>query len=57
MKLCKNNGYPQTVELGKEYAVDIIGIAKAGDGVARVQDFIIFVKNKKAADKNIKINI
>jgi predicted RNA-binding protein with TRAM domain len=45
------------VELGKEYIVDIIGTGGSGDGVARVQNFVIFVKNAKAGDKNVRIKI
>ena len=45
------------VETGKEYTVDITDNGSAGDGIARVQGFIIFVKNTKAGDKNVKIKI
>jgi predicted RNA-binding protein with TRAM domain len=45
------------VEAGKEYTVDIIGMGKSGDGIARVQGFVIFVKNAKTGDKNVKIKI
>jgi predicted RNA-binding protein with TRAM domain len=48
---------PKPVELGKEYTVDIIGTGESGDGVARVQNFVIFVKNGKAGDKNVRIRI
>jgi predicted RNA-binding protein with TRAM domain len=49
--------FPKPVVAGKEYTVDIIGTGKSGDGIARVQGFVIFVKNAKAGDKNIKIKI
>jgi predicted RNA-binding protein with TRAM domain len=49
--------FPKPVEAGKEYTVDIIAIGKSGDGIARVRSFVIFVKNTKAGDKNIKIKI
>jgi predicted RNA-binding protein with TRAM domain len=45
------------VETGKEYIVDITDNGSAGDGIARIQGFIIFVKNAKAGDKNVKIKI
>ena len=45
------------VETGKEYTVDITDNGSAGDGIARIQGFIIFVKNTKAGDKNVKIKI
>jgi predicted RNA-binding protein with TRAM domain len=48
---------PKPVETGKEYTVDIIGTGRSGDGIARVQGFVIFVKNAKAGDKNVKIKV
>ena len=45
------------VETGKKYTVDITDNGSAGDGIARIQGFIIFVKNAKAGDKNVKIKI
>ncbi len=38
---------PKPVEVGKEYEVDITEISRQGDGIARVQRFVIFVKNRK----------
>ncbi len=52
-----STSFPKPVETGKEYTVDIIGIGRSGDGVARVQGFVIFVRNTKAGDKNLKIKI
>jgi predicted RNA-binding protein with TRAM domain len=48
---------PKPVETGKEYTVDITDIGRTGDGIARVQGFVIFVKKAKRGDKNIKIRI
>lgn len=48
---------PKPVETGKEYTVDITDIGRTGDGIARVQGFVIFVKNTKTGDKNIKIKV
>jgi len=45
------------VETGKEYTVDITDNGSAGDGIARIQGFIIFVKGVKAGDKNVRIKI
>jgi len=50
-------GSSKPVETGKEYTVDITDNGSAGDGIARIQGFIIFVKNVKAGDKNVKIKI
>ena len=45
------------VETGKEYMVDITDTGRDGEGVARIGGLIIFVKNAKAGDKNMKIKI
>jgi predicted RNA-binding protein with TRAM domain len=42
---------PKPVEVGKEYEVDITEISRQGDGIARVQGFVVFVKNVKAGQK------
>lgn len=45
------------VEAGKEYEVTIEDIAKEGDGIARVQGFVIFVPDTEVGDTvNIKVN-
>jgi predicted RNA-binding protein with TRAM domain len=38
------------VEVGKEYDVEIDDIAKHGDGIARVEGFVIFVPETKVGD-------
>jgi predicted RNA-binding protein with TRAM domain len=45
------------VETGKEYTVDITDNGSAGDGIARIEGLIIFVKDAKAGYKNVKIKI
>jgi predicted RNA-binding protein with TRAM domain len=45
------------VEIGKEYTVDITDTGRGGDGIARITGLVIFVKNTKAGDKNVKIKI
>ncbi|HLC24762.1 MAG TPA: TRAM domain-containing protein, partial [Nitrosopumilaceae archaeon] len=47
---------PKPVETGKEYDVSITEISRKGDGIARVEGFVIFVKNGKAG-QNAKIKI
>jgi predicted RNA-binding protein with TRAM domain len=44
------------VKAGEEYDVEIEDIAKKGDGIARVEGFVIFVSGTKVGDK-IKIHI
>jgi predicted RNA-binding protein with TRAM domain len=50
-------GSSKPVETGKEYTVDITDNGSAGDGIARIEGLIIFVKDAKAGYKNIKIKI
>ena len=50
-------GSSKPVETGKEYTVDITDNGSAGDGIARIEGLIIFVKDAKAGDKNVKIKI
>ena len=47
---------PKPVEMGKEYEVEISEISKRGDGIARIQGFVIFVQGAKAGQKT-KIRI
>jgi predicted RNA-binding protein with TRAM domain len=42
--------------MGKEYEVEISEISRKGDGIARVQGFVIFVAGVKAGQKT-KIRI
>ena len=44
-----NRGSPtaKPVEVGKEYEVDVTDISRKGDGIARVQGFVVFVENGK----------
>jgi predicted RNA-binding protein with TRAM domain len=47
---------PKPVETGKEYDVQITETSRQGDGIAKVQGFVIFVKNAKVGQK-VKIKI
>ena len=47
---------PKPVEVGKEYEVDITEISRQGDGIAKVQGFVIFVKNGKVK-QNVKVKV
>ena len=44
------------VEEGKEYEVDIKEISRRGDGVARIEGFVIFVPQAKPGD-HLKVKI
>jgi predicted RNA-binding protein with TRAM domain len=48
---------PKPVEIDKEYEVDVTEVSRRGDGVARIQGFVLFVENGKIGDKvKVKIN-
>jgi predicted RNA-binding protein with TRAM domain len=51
------SSFSKPVETGKEYTVDITDNGREGDGIARITGLVIFVKNAKAGDRNIKIKI
>jgi predicted RNA-binding protein with TRAM domain len=51
-----NNFGPKPVEAGKEYDVQITEISRKGEGIARIQGFVIFVKDGKVG-QNAKIRI
>jgi len=42
---------PKPVEVGKEYEVDVTDISRKGDGIARIQGFVVFVENGKVGNK------
>jgi predicted RNA-binding protein with TRAM domain len=39
------------VELGKEYDVTITELSRRGDGIARIQGFVVFIKGGKVGQK------
>jgi len=47
---------PKPVVVGQEYEVDISEMSRRGDGLARIQGFIIFVPGTKKGDK-VRIKI
>ncbi|MCP8309720.1 MAG: TRAM domain-containing protein [archaeon] len=42
---------PKPVEVGKEYDVTITEISRRGDGIAKIEGFIIFVPGAKEGQK------
>ena len=50
------NQGPKPVEPGKEYNVEVTELSRRGDGVAKIQGFVIFVKGAKVGDK-VKIKV
>ena len=51
-----DNFGPKPVETVKEYDVQITEVSRKGDGIARIQGFVIFVKNGKVG-QNAKIRV
>ncbi|MGC2482307.1 MAG: TRAM domain-containing protein, partial [Nitrososphaeraceae archaeon] len=51
-----DNFGPKPVEAGKEYDVQLTEISRKGEGIARIQGFVIFVKDGKVG-QNAKIRI
>jgi len=47
---------PKPVETGKEYDVSITEISRKGDGIARVDGFVIFVKGGQVG-QNTKVKV
>ena len=47
---------PKPVETGKEYDVSITEISRKGDGIARIEGFVIFVKGGQVG-QNAKVKI
>ena len=44
------------VKVGEEYTVKILSTGKRGDGVAKVNGFVVFIPNTKKGDE-VKIKI
>ena len=53
----RGSGLSKPVEVDKEYEVNITEISRQGDGVARIQGFVVFVENGKASADNVKIKV
>jgi predicted RNA-binding protein with TRAM domain len=47
---------PKPVEIGKEYDVEITELSRRGDGLAKIQGFVIFVRGSKVGEK-VKIKV
>jgi predicted RNA-binding protein with TRAM domain len=52
-----NSSFAKPVETGKEYNVKITETSRRGDGIAKIQGFVIFVKNGKVGQEDVKIKI
>ena len=52
-----DRSFHKPVEEGKEYEVEIKETSRRGDGVARIEGFVVFVPQTKPGDKvKVKVN-
>ncbi|HEY6884292.1 MAG TPA: TRAM domain-containing protein [Nitrososphaeraceae archaeon] len=52
-----NSSFAKPVEAGKEYNVRITETSRRGDGIAKIQGFVVFVKNGKVGQEDVKIKV
>ena len=52
----RNSRSTKPVEVGKEYEVDVTELSRQGDGIARVQGFVVFVRYAKVGQK-VKVSV
>ena len=50
------NSRPAPVEVGNEYEADIAELSRRGEGIAKIQGFVIFVPDTKPGD-HIKFKV
>jgi predicted RNA-binding protein with TRAM domain len=56
-RMSSEGSFHKPVEEGKEYELEIKETSRRGDGVARIEGFVVFVPNSKPGDKvKVKIN-
>lgn len=53
----RSGGFEKPVDTGKEYDVKITETGSRGDGIARIQGFVVFVKNGKVGQDTVKVKI
>ncbi|MEM2025433.1 MAG: TRAM domain-containing protein [Desulfurococcaceae archaeon] len=56
MRIGMRSSMPKPVVVGQEYDVEITEISRRGDGLARIQGFVIFVPGTNKGDK-VKVRI
>jgi len=52
----KRRTFAKPVEEGKEYEMDIKETSRRGEGIARIEGFVVFVPNTKPGD-HVKVKI
>ncbi|MHC1577598.1 deoxyribonuclease [ANME-1 cluster archaeon ex4572_4] len=57
MEYSRDRGVPNApLNIGETYEVEIEDVGREGDGIARVEGFVVFVPNTKKGDK-VKIKV
>lgn len=51
-----SGSFKKPVEVGKEYSVSISDISRRGEGIAKVEGFIVFVPGTKVG-QNVRIKV
>ncbi len=52
----ERRGFDSPIEVGKTYDVTIDEVGREGDGIARIEGFVVFVPNTKKGD-HVKIQV
>jgi predicted RNA-binding protein with TRAM domain len=52
----ERRGFSSPINVGETYDVTIEDVGRDGDGIARVEGFVVFVPNTKKGDK-VKIRV
>jgi len=56
MEYRERRGFSSPIDVGKTYDVTIEDVGKEGDGIARIEGFVIFVPNTKKGD-SVRIRV
>ena len=52
----ERRGFSSPIDIGKTYDVTIEDVGREGDGIARIEGFVVFVPNTKKGDR-VKIRV
>ena len=52
----ERRGFSSPIDIGKTYDVKIEDVGREGDGIARIEGFVVFVPNTKKGDR-VKIRV
>jgi len=52
----EKRGFSTPINIGETYNVKVEDVGREGDGIARIEGFVVFVPNTKKGD-NVKIRV